>query len=164
MAAATAIGPAMRQAAGDQCELGRRKSLDVKWLSSKTGKSYRLLSEAEWEYGARGGTKIAYSWGDAVGKNNANCDGCGGQWDNKQTAPVGSFKPDAFGLYDMAGNVWEWVEDVYHENYKSAPSNGLRGRSWYVNPLSLRAANRSRVTSDDRGFNLGFRVGRVLTP
>ena len=77
----------------------------VAWLSRVTGQPYRLLTEAEWEYAARAGTTTAYYWGDEIGKGNANCDGCGSQWDTKQTAPVGSFAPNAFGLYDMAGNV-----------------------------------------------------------
>ena len=77
-----------------------------------TGQPYRLLTEAEWEYAARAGTTTAYSWGDEIGKGNANCDGCGSQWDNRQTSPVGSFKPNAFGLYDMAGNVWQWVRGL----------------------------------------------------
>ena len=115
----------------------------VAWLSRMTGKPYRLLTEAEWEYAARAGTQTAYSWGDEIGKGNANCDGCGSQWDNKQTAPVGSFAANAFGLYDMHGNVWEWVEDCFHDNYEGAPDDGsawtadgdcnsrvLRGGSW----------------------------------
>ena len=89
-----------------------------------TGRPYRLLSEAEWEYAARAGTTTAYSWGDEIGKNNANCNGCGSEWDSRRTAPVGSFAPNQFGLYDMHGNVWEWVEDCLHDNYKGAPEDG----------------------------------------
>src|SRR5262249_28323751 len=77
------------------------------WLSTITGKPYRLLSEAEQEYAARAGSTTAFSWGQEAGKNNGNCNGCGNQWDNRQTSPVGSFKPNAFGLHDTAGNVWQ---------------------------------------------------------
>jgi formylglycine-generating enzyme required for sulfatase activity len=149
----------------------------VGWLSRLTGKEYRLLTEAEWEYAARAGTQTRYSWGDEPGKGNANCDGCGSQWDNKQTAPVGQFKPNAFGLYDMAGNVWEWVADVWHDDYKGAPTDGsawiqggdasrrvVRGGSWVNDPQYLRAASRAWYTSGHRDDNLGFRVGRALTP
>ncbi len=90
----------------------------VAWLSKLTGKSYRLLTEAEWEYAARAGSTTAFSWGDDIGMGNANCDGCGSQWDRKQTAPVGSFAANAFGLHDMHGNVWEWVEDCWNDNSK----------------------------------------------
>jgi formylglycine-generating enzyme required for sulfatase activity len=90
----------------------------IVWLSRMTGKEYRLLTEAEWEYAARAGAASAYSWGDEIGENNANCNGCSSQWDNMRTAPVGSFKPNAFGLYDMHGNVFEWVEDTWHYSYK----------------------------------------------
>jgi formylglycine-generating enzyme required for sulfatase activity len=86
---------------------------------------YRLLTEAEWEYAARAGTTTAYYWGDEIGKGNANCDGCGSKWDNQQTSPVGSFSANQFGLYDMAGNVWEWVQDCYHDDYNGAPAERL---------------------------------------
>ena len=127
------------------------------WLSRKTGKSYRLLSEAEWEYAARAGTALRYSWGNDAGQGNANCAGCGSQWDNKQTAPVGSFKPNAFGLNDMHGNVWEWCEDAY-----DASSRVLRGGSWYYNPLNLRSAVRLRLQPSVRGNDVGFRLARTL--
>jgi formylglycine-generating enzyme required for sulfatase activity len=85
----------------------------VQWLSRLSGAKYRLLSEAEWEYAARAGTQTAYSWGDDVGHNQANCNGCGSKWDGVSPAPVGSFPPNAFGLYDMLGNVWQYVEDNF---------------------------------------------------
>jgi formylglycine-generating enzyme required for sulfatase activity len=112
---------------------GRRPVIDVSWddaktyvawLTEQTGKPYRLLSEAEYEYSARAGTQTAYPWGKDIGNNNANCKGCFSQWNAEQTVPVGSFKPNAFGLSDMVGNVWEWVEDCYHDNYDNAPTDG----------------------------------------
>ena len=96
----------------------------VAWLSKMTGEPYRLLTEAEHEYARRAGTTTAYPWGDDIGTNKANCDGCGSQWDNKQTAPVGSFAPNGFGLFDMVGNVWEWVDYYYHQNYDGALTDG----------------------------------------
>ena len=87
------------------------------WFSKMTGQPYRLLTEAEWEYAARAGTTTVYFWGDEIGKGNANCVGCGGEWDNRGTSPVGSFKPNAFGLYDMLGNVWEWVCAVIRRRF-----------------------------------------------
>ncbi len=148
----------------------------VAWLSRKTGKAYRLLTEAEWEYAARAGSTTAYYWGDKIGKGNANCNGCGSKWDNAQTSPVGSFAANAFGLYDMAGNVWQWVHDCYHDNYDGAPTDGLawtggdcsrrvvRGGSWIGHPQLLRSAGRFWNTHDDRGNLLGFRVARTLAP
>ena len=83
----------------------------VQWLSWKTGETYRLLSGAEWEYVARAGTTTEYWWGDDIGRDRAHCNGCGSRWDDRQTAPVGSFSANPFGLHDVHGNVWEWVED-----------------------------------------------------
>lgn len=149
----------------------------VKWLSDKTSKRYRLSSEAEWEYAAKAGLQTRYWWGDDIGKNNANCKDCGNQWDGKQTVPVGSFKANAFGLYDTAGNVWEWTQDCWHHNYANAPTDGsawlekdegdckgrvVRGGSWDYDPLNLRSAGRGRYGTDDMNNNLGFRVARDL--
>jgi formylglycine-generating enzyme required for sulfatase activity len=149
----------------------------VAWLSAVTGKTYRLLSESEYEYTMRAGTTTAYPWGDDLGKNNANCDGCGSKWDNQQTAPVGSFAPNKFGLYDMVGNVWEWTEDCVHSNYNRAPTEGsawmeanggdcsnhvVRGGSWYFTPVYSRCAYRYWLSTAVRYVDLGFRVGRTL--
>ncbi len=148
----------------------------VRWLSSQTGASYRLLSESEWEYVARAGSSTAYSWGNQIGSGRANCDGCGSQWDGSQTAPVGSFSPNAFGLHDMHGNVREWVQDCRNESYGGAPSNGsawqsgncsrrvVRGGSWVNEPWFLRSAFRYWFTTGNRNLSLGFRVARTLTP
>ena len=149
----------------------------VAWFSKMTGRPYRLLSEAEWEYAARAGTTTAYSWGDEIGKNNANCNGCGSEWDSQRTAPVGSFAPNQFGLYDTHGNVWEWVEDCLHTNYEGAPKDGsawiaqgdcnnrvIRGGSWIGYAVGLRSALRFWFSADDHGTDLGFRVARTLNP
>ena len=119
---------------------GRRPVINVSWyeakayavwLSEQTNKRYRLPSESEWEYAARAGTETAYSWGDEIGVNQANGRDSGSKWGGRQTSPVGSFEPNAFGLYDMHGNVDEWVEDCMFNdyvkvfnNYKGAPSDG----------------------------------------
>ena len=116
----------------------------VGWLAQETGKPYRLLSEAKYEYATRAGTTTPYPWGNAIGKNNANCNGCGSEWDNKETAPVGSFPANGFGLYDMVGNVEEWTEDCWHERCYGAPTDGsawtsgdcktrvVRGGGWKI--------------------------------
>lgn len=95
----------------------------LSWLNKKTQSKYRLPSEAEWEYAARANSKTVYSWGDAIGVNKANCGGCGSPWDDKQSSPVGSFEENAFGLYDVHGNVWEWAEDCKNKNYIGAPTD-----------------------------------------
>jgi formylglycine-generating enzyme required for sulfatase activity len=141
-----------------------------------TGKPYRLLTEAEYEYATRAGTPTAYPWGDDIGKNNADCDGCGSKWDFSQTAPMGSFAANKFGLYDMVGSVWEWVEDCAHNSYDGAPTDGpawveggdctrhiVRGGSWKRTPDYLRSDYRGKDTHDNRGGDLGFRVARTLT-
>ena len=144
-------------------------------LSAITGKPYRLLSEAEYEYAARAGTTTVYPSGAAIGAGNANCAGCGSPWDGKQPAPAGSFSANAFGLSDMIGNVWEWTADCAHADYTSAPNDGsawidtngclscvARGGSWNTVPAALRAANRLLITEDSLYFNLGVRVARTL--
>jgi len=146
----------------------------AEWLSEQTGKRYRLPSEAEWEYAVRAGTETAYWWGNEVGRNRANCDGCGSEWDNTSTSPVDAFKPNPFGLHDMVGNVWEWVEDCWHGNYEGAPTDGapwtsgecksrvLRGGSWNDVPRYVRSANRFRNWPAWRDFNVGFRLAQDL--
>jgi len=148
----------------------------VDWLVKKTGKTYRLLSEAEYEYAARAGTTTAYPWGAVIGENNANCIGCGSRWDSKQPAQVGSFAPNSFGLYDMAGNVLEWTEDCYHDSYNGAPTDGsawtsgdcnirvIRGGSWNDLARTVRSADRQWGSSGERFGTLGFRVARILLP
>ena len=148
----------------------------VAWLSRKTGEAYRLPSEAEWEYVARAGTTTRYGWGDGIGRNRANCDGCGSRWDGEKTAPVGSFSANAFGLHDVHGNVYEWVEDCWNGSYHGAPSDGsawtsgecgsrvLRGGSWLNDPWLLRSALRYRYPSGFRSDYAGVRVARTLTP
>jgi formylglycine-generating enzyme required for sulfatase activity len=148
----------------------------VAWLSRVTGKTYRLLTEAEYEYSTRAGTETVYPWGNEVGKGNANCNGCGSQWDNRQPAPVGSFAANGFGLYDMAGNVVQWVEDCFHPNYEGAPTDGsawttgdctrrrIRGNSYRDEARFLRSASRRGDVVDTVGPRVGFRVARTLTP
>jgi formylglycine-generating enzyme required for sulfatase activity len=131
----------------------------VRWLSGQTHRTYRLLTEAEWEYAARAGTTTAYYWGDDVGSNHANCAACGSQWDNRSTSPVGSFAPNRFGLYDMAGNVWQWVQDC---DDSACSVRVLRGGSWDLNPEGLRSAGRHYKLPSFRSYDVGFRVARTL--
>ena len=160
---------------------GRRPVINVywydavdytQWLSSQTGEHYRLPSEAEWEYAARAGSTTVYSWGNYIGHNRANCAGCGSQWDGEKTAPVGSFEANGWGLYDMHGNVEEWVQDCDHYRYEGAPSDGsaredgaclkrvVRGGSWSFEPWGLRSADRDWLSTANRVNYLGFRVAR----
>jgi formylglycine-generating enzyme required for sulfatase activity len=152
----------------------------VAWLSKITGKNYRLLSEAEYEYATRAGTQTTYPWGDDIKLNGtavANCAGCGSKWGDHQPAPVGSFPPNKFDLYDMVGNVMEWTEDCYHDYYYGAPTDGsswieggncsdriVRGGSWRHTPVYLSPALRIANIAIDRDDNLGFRVARALAP
>ena len=149
----------------------------VGWLSGETGRAYRMLSESEWEYVARAGTTTRYWWGDDIGHNRANCNGCGSRWDARQTAPVGSFSANAFGLYDVHGNVWERVQDCWNDSYVGAQSDGsaweagdcasrgIRGGGWQALPRYNRAANRGRAWPPSNralGERTGFRVARSL--
>jgi formylglycine-generating enzyme required for sulfatase activity len=144
----------------------------LSWLNKKTQSKYRLPSEAEWEYAARANSKTVYSWGDAIGVNKANCGGCGSPWDDKQSSPVGSFEENAFGLYDVHGNVWEWAEDCKNKNYIGAPTDGkswdtgncrqsvYRGGSWSSDKVYLRAAYRDFYPHEGRSRFLGFRLAK----
>ena len=155
----------------------------IDWLNQALGLSganrYRLPSEAEWEYAARAGTTTAYYWGDESQCEYANEPDLAGECDDEfeYTAPVKQFKPNAWGLYDMSGNVWEWVEDCWHRNYENAPSDGspwleenegdcdrraLRGGSWVIDPRNLRSANRFRFARGGAGSGAGFRLARTL--
>lgn len=159
----------------------------VRWLARRTGKSHRLLSEAEWEYAARAGTTTSRYWGDSADEGcryanlgdlemrralgfepAADCsDG------RAYTAPAGSYRPNAFGLYDMLGNAWEWTADCWHESYRGAPADGsawaesadcaqraARGASFSSNPRNVRSANRGNFTAATRYTHVGFRVAR----
>ena len=151
----------------------------VEWLSRMTGKPYRLLTEAEYQYATRAAMKTAYPWGDDVRANGAamaDCNGCGSRWDERQAAPVGSFVANSFGLFDMVGNVWQWVEDCVHQNYEGAPVDGsawangncnrhvVAGGAWNTGPQTVRAASHNSSSAGYRGDDVGIRVGRTLAP
>jgi formylglycine-generating enzyme required for sulfatase activity len=152
----------------------------VNWLARKTGKPYRLLSEAEWEYAARAGTTTAFSTGVSLSPRVANYDGSEdgsspSDVNRKKTMPVGSFPPNGFGLHDMHGNVSEWVEDCWHDDYTAqAPVDGsawvegncdgrvMRGGSWEDSQVELRSAARLGEFKDESSYTDGFRVARGL--
>ncbi len=142
----------------------------AKWLSEKTGEKFRLPSEAEWEYAARAGSTTKYSWGNSISCGDADyyyeeCNAWG-------TSPVGLYKPNGFGLYDMSGNAWEWVTDCFHFTYDKAPVDGtawvagscdshvLRGGSWNNVPDRLTLSYRASNSSDYHYSNTGFRLAR----
>jgi formylglycine-generating enzyme required for sulfatase activity len=160
----------------------------VAWLNKEAkaahptlaGAPYRLPSEAEWEYAARAGTNTARWWGDAIGRGNANCNGCGSVFDNRVLGDVDAFGVNGFGLAGMLGNAWEWTADCWHPSYVGAPVDGsawsapackkfvLRGGAWNNVPIFIRSAARS-AGSDDFGSQdydysslAGFRVARSL--
>ena len=148
----------------------------VAWLSRKTRKNYRLLTEAEWEYAARAGSYVRFWWGNDSGQGEANCSGCGSAWDGRRAAPVGSFAPNPFGLHDMHGNVSEWVEDCYHDRYQDGPSDGrawtnscstvtdirmVRGGAWRDGSHAIRSAARWSASSRYYDNRIGLRIART---
>ncbi len=154
----------------------------IAWLNQSTGKTFRLLSESEREYAARADTRSAFWWGDSISTAQANYNGTATGYNGspkgeyrQATVPVNSFSPNPFGLYNVHGNVWEWVEDCWHDNYTGAPadgsawttacsgsSRGLRGGSWYDLPSGLRSAHRDWDPPDGRSNGSGFRLARTL--
>ncbi len=158
----------------------------VAWLSQKTGETYRLPSEAEWEYAARAGAADRYFFGNSVSKlcqyGNGVDASSSFKWQNKKckdgygarTAPAGSFLPNKFGLYDTIGNVWEWLDDCWNDGYVGAPADGTswatgdcsnrgtRGGSWLNDPRFLRSAHRNRLFNAYRKYNTGIRVVREI--
>ncbi len=142
----------------------------TKWLSRKTGKKYRLPTEAEWEYVARAGTSTKYWWGNEIGHNRANCDGCGSKWDDKSTSPVGSFAANPWGIYDTVGNVWEWTCSKYTSPYdgsemkcllSGASARVFRGGSWSHYADDVRAAYRNGFEPGNQFNDVGFRACEV---
>ncbi|MBC3766117.1 SUMF1/EgtB/PvdO family nonheme iron enzyme [Neptunicella marina] len=127
----------------------------VEWLSEKSGNTYRLPTEVEWEYAARAGKESDYWWGDSIGIDNANCGWCGSQWSNVSTSPVASFKRNDFGLYDTAGNVWEWTTS---QNSQSGAV--VRGGAWNFAPRLARVSTRMELDPVFRSNYIGFRVLR----
>lgn len=146
----------------------------AKWLSNQSTGNFRLPTETEWEYAARGGKGTDFWWGMQAGRNNANCKDCGTQWEGKMTAPVGSYQANPFGLFDMNGNVYEWCQDHFYENYLGASSDGsarldietreriMRGGSFYREAFEMRNSTRSWDRKDSRQFENGIRL--VMEP
>jgi formylglycine-generating enzyme required for sulfatase activity len=156
--------------------------LYIDWLNAKTGKTYRLLSEAEREYVTRAGTTTPFWWGSSITPKQANYDGnytfggaAKGEY-RQQTVPVDSFEANPWGLFNVHGNVWEWTEDCWNNSNQGNPGNGsartigdcggrvVRGGSWVGGPQFLRAAVRFGLTADFRNSSLGFRLAGTLNP
>jgi formylglycine-generating enzyme required for sulfatase activity len=146
----------------------------LKWLGTVSGKTYRLPTEAEWEYAARGGTATRYWWGDQFATGKANCKECGPPWHADSPADIGSFAPNPYGLYDMNGSVWEWVSDCWHNSYKEAPGDGrswdqpncsvraIRGGSWREGTSYMLSTTRFKYDASVRNGQNGFRIARSI--
>lgn len=147
----------------------------VAWLARKTGKPYRLQSEAEYEYAGRAGSTSRFWWGSEPDKNMAACDGCGSAWDNVRTAPEGIFPANGFGVFDTAGNLSEWVQDRWNPSFEGAPGDGsawetgdqrrrvFRGGSWFNYPRMITASYRNGDAPTVANFKIGFRVALTLS-
>lgn len=158
----------MRDVSWDEAQLY------LKWLSTVSGRPFRLPTEAEWEYAARGGTTSKYWWGDGMKGGNSSCKGCGLPWQEDRPPPVGSFGANPFGLHDMNGSVWEWVADCWHPSYKGAPADGsawaepncqsrvIRGGSWREDGSYMMSTTRFKYDASVRQSQNGFRVARSL--
>ena len=147
--------------------------LFIKWLNRVTTpeKHYRLPTEAEWEYAARAGTQSIYWWGNNMEHNRANCSDCASPW-YRQTAPAGSFRPNSFGLNDTSGNVYEWVQDCWHDSFERVSQNSsariygdckyrvIRGGCWYFNHQEIASASRTWNTATKRDSTIGFRIAQ----
>jgi formylglycine-generating enzyme required for sulfatase activity len=146
----------------------------VKWLASVSGKPYRLPTEAEWEFAARGGTATPYWWGAKMTTGKASCKDCGPPWSAERPANAGSFAANPYGLYDTSGSVWEWVADCWHNNFKDAPADGrawdepncrvrvIRGGSWREGAAYMVTSTRFKYDAGVRQSQNGFRVARAL--
>jgi formylglycine-generating enzyme required for sulfatase activity len=148
------------------------------WLSSQTDKTYRLLTEAEREYVARAGTTTPYWWGSTIDQNQANYDSIypgGAPKGRGASVPVTNFAPNPWGLFNVHGKVWEWCEDIWHDDYNGAPADAsawvqgghanyrvLRGGSWARSAHRLRSASRRRARAELRDNDVGFRLARTL--
>ncbi len=142
----------------------------TQWLKKTTGKNYHLPTEAEWEYMARAGTSSQHPWGHPQWQDQANCDGCSGSWSDKdQLKPVGSYPPNAWGLYDVLGNVWEWTCSAYDAQYTGDENKCidekvddrnlvLRGSSWFNDPWDTRLSNRADQQKWHQDYHSGFRL------
>lgn len=145
----------------------------AQWLSTQSGEHYRLPTEAEWEYAARGGTTTRFWWGDEFNPRNAHCWECASHGQFPATLPVGAFTPNGYGLYDIVGNAWEWTASDYQAPYNGAElhvssagaaqgQRALRSGGWFYGANDLRSANRGTAAPDDRYTTLGFRLVREL--
>jgi formylglycine-generating enzyme required for sulfatase activity len=147
----------------------------VRWLSSRLGLQVRLPSEAEWEYAARAGTTTPYWWGTSIADGQANFKaGADGHW-RQHTVPVRTFEPNPWGIYQVHGNVWEWIEDGWSPSYAGAPQDGrvrqetasskrvVRGGSWLNGPRGVRSARRHAAEPGLRRSDIGFRIAAAVT-
>lgn len=145
----------------------------AEWLTVQTGILYRLPFETEWEWAAKSGSDIQYPWGNSFKKAQANCKSCGSEWDNRMTAPVRSFPANGLGFHDMVGNLWEWVQDCWVENYVNAPENQserkysgrcgnytIRGGAWNSPVRQTSTTSRLGVWANTKSNYIGFRLVR----